>query len=150
MTEYPDWPSRDEAERRIEEAIPFLPLIANTSFSWGVRIILEDLYGWYEPITSDNWRRLDDQIRERVDDRSWQHGLLDRLLIRRSGTEIARREQGEDDERLQYALEWGFFTRCQWGEYDTALYELERCWGKTPESRSGRAAARPRNARFVP
>jgi hypothetical protein len=31
-------------------------------------------------------------------------------------------------------LEWGFFTRCQWGEYDTALYELERCWGKTPES----------------
>ncbi len=32
------------------------------------------------------------------------------------------------------ALEWGFFTRCQWGEFDTALYELERCWGKTPES----------------
>src|SRR5262249_40342991 len=37
-------------------------------------------------------------------------------------------------DRLQYALEWGFFTRCQWGEFDTALYELERCWGKSPES----------------
>jgi hypothetical protein len=33
---------------------------------------------------------------------------------------------------LQHSLEWGFFTRTQWGEYDTALYELERCWGKTP------------------
>src|SRR5204863_3446176 len=36
--------------------------------------------------------------------------------------------------RLQYALEWAFFTRCQWDEFDTALYELERCWGKTPAS----------------
>jgi hypothetical protein len=33
-------------------------------------------------------------------------------------------------------LEWGFFTRCQWGEFDTALYELERCWGRAPESPS--------------
>ena len=54
----------------------------------------------------------------------------------RTGTEIARREQGEDDDRLQYALEWAFFTRCQWGEFDTALYELERCWGRKPESPS--------------
>src|SRR6185369_14072312 len=46
----------------------------------------------------------------------------------------ARRGRGEDDDRLQYALEWGFFTRCQWGEFDTALYELERCWGRHPES----------------
>ena len=50
------------------------------------------------------------------------------------GTELARRGNGSDDDRLQYALEWGFFTRCQWGEFDTALYELERCWGKSPES----------------
>jgi hypothetical protein len=33
-------------------------------------------------------------------------------------------------------LEWAFFTRCQWGEFDTALYELERCWGRPPESPS--------------
>jgi hypothetical protein len=58
------------------------------------------------------------------------------LNIGRSGTEIARRGGGEDDARLQYALEWGFFTRCQWGEFDTALYELERCWGRWPESPS--------------
>ena len=61
---------------------------------------------------------------------------FDRLNIRRTGTEIARRSNGEDDARLQYALEWGFFTRCQWGEFDTALYELERCWGRSPESPS--------------
>ena len=46
----------------------------------------------------------------------------------------ARREEGQDDDLLQYALEWGFFTRCQAGEFDTALCELERCWGKRPES----------------
>ncbi|MBI4657277.1 MAG: hypothetical protein HY735_00255 [Verrucomicrobia bacterium] len=43
---------------------------------------------------------------------------------------------GAFDALLQYALEWGFFTRCQWGEFDTALYELERCWGRKPESPS--------------
>ena len=31
-------------------------------------------------------------------------------------------------------MEWAFFTRTQRGEYDTALFELERCWGKPPGS----------------
>ncbi len=53
---------------------------------------------------------------------------------RRSGTELARRGAGEDDDRLTYSLEWAFFTRCKVGEFDTALYELERCWGRQPES----------------
>ncbi len=134
LTQYPGWPSQREARARIEEALPFLHHCRNTSSYWGLRLILRDLYDWDEPVTPDNWRRLDDLVRERADDRTWQHGLLDRLQVRRTGTEIARREQGADDERLQYALEWGFFTRCQWGEFDTALYELERCWGRTPES----------------
>lgn len=134
LTQYPGWPTDEEARQRIEQSIPYLPMIRNTSCHWGLRIILEDLYGWHEPITADNWRRLDGLVRERADDRAWHHGLLDRLRIRRSGTELARRSGGEDDDRLQYALEWGFFTRCQWGEFDTALYELERCWGRSPES----------------
>src|SRR6185436_19899031 len=54
------------------------------------------------------------------------------------------------DDRLQYALEWGFFTRCQWGEFDTALYELERCWGRSPESPSPiGAGARPQTERTI-
>ena len=134
LTQYPAWPSEAEAAQRIQEALPFLPAIRNTSSFWGVRIILRDLYGWDAPITKDSWRKLDGLIRERADDRAWHHSILDRLNIRRTGTEIARRENGQDDERLQYALEWGFFTRCQWGEFDTALYELERCWGRTPDS----------------
>ena len=44
------------------------------------------------------------------------------------------REGGVDDARLQYSTEWCFFTRCQWGEFDTALYELERAWGRKPEA----------------
>jgi len=150
LTQYPGWPSDEEAHRRIAEALPFLKHIQNTSSFWGVRIILKDLYGWGEPIGSDNWRRLDAMIRERADDRAWHHGILDRLCIRRTGTEIARRGGGEDDDRLQYALEWAFFTRCQWGEFDTALYELERCWGRGPESPSPIAAGgRPPTERTI-
>lgn len=150
LTEYPAWPSDAEAHKRIQEALPYLKFIHNTSSSWGVRLILRDLYGWQEPITQDNWRRLDGLIRERADDRIWQHNILDRLHIRRTGTEIARRGRGEDDDRLQYALEWAFFTRCQWGEFDTALYELERCWGRSPESPSPiGAGGRPRTERAI-
>jgi hypothetical protein len=57
-----------------------------------------------------------------------------RANIRRFVTEYARREGGIDNALLQYSLEWAFFTRCQWGEFDTALYELENVWGKMPAS----------------
>ena len=134
LTEYPKFPSDEEAHARIQEALPYLAKVQNTSTSWGIRILLKDLYNWTEPITEDNWRRLDATIRERADDRSWHHSILDRLNIKRTGTEIARRGNGEDDERFQYALEWGFFTRCQWKEFDTALHELESCWGNSPLS----------------
>ncbi|MBU6400583.1 MAG: hypothetical protein KGS61_09710 [Verrucomicrobia bacterium] len=150
LTQYPDWPTPAEARARIEESLPFLGAIRNTSSAWGVRLILTDLYGWREPVTTENWRRLDALVRERADDRQWHHDILDRLNIRRTGTEIARRGAGEDDERFQYALEWGFFTRCQWGEFDTALYELERCWGRRPESPSPiGAGARPPTERTI-
>ena len=150
LTQYPGWPTQDEAHARLEEAVPFLPLIRNTSCYWAVRIILRDLYDWREPIAPGNWRRLDAMIRERADDRAWHHAILDRLNIRRTGTELARRGSGEDDDRLQYALEWGFFTRCQWGEFDTALYELERCWGRTPESPAPiGSGARPATERTI-
>jgi hypothetical protein len=134
LTQFPAWPDQSEARQRLEQALPFLPAIQNTSSFWGVRLILRDLYGWKAAVTASSWRRLDALVRERADDRAWHHAILDRLNIRRTGTEIARRGHGQDDERLQYALEWGFFTRCQWGEFDTALYELERCWGRAPES----------------
>ena len=149
LTEYPRWPDRDEAKARIEQAIPYLEHARNTSAMWGVRTILADLYDWREPITLGNWRKLDDQVRERADDRAWHHSILDRLNVRRTGTEIARRGDGSDDERLQYSLEWGFFTRCQWGEFDTALYELERCWGRAGQSPADRRGGRPKTERTI-
>ena len=136
LTEYPGQPSEAETQARIQEAVSYLPRIRNTSCYWGLRIILKDIYDWQEPITADNWQRLDAIIRERAGDRTAHHTILDRANIERTGTELARRGIGADDDRLQYALEWGFFTRCQWGEFDTALYELERCWGRLPESPS--------------
>src|SRR5262245_24012193 len=71
LTQYPGWPTVAEAHQRIEEALPFLNEVRNTSSSWGLRRILSDLYDWHEPVTSENWRKLDGLIRERQDDRSW-------------------------------------------------------------------------------
>lgn len=149
LTQFPEWPAASEARERIEGALPFLPFIHNTSSWWGVQLILRDLYDWREPITRDNWRALDERIRERSDDAAWHRSVLDRVQIQRTGTELARRGNGEDDDRLQYALEWGFFTRCQWGEFDTALYELERCWGRPPESPSAIGGMRPKPERSI-
>jgi len=134
LTQYPRWPTDDEAHRRIREALPYLDRVRNTSISWGVRIILRDLYDWDEPVTAANWELLDARIRERADDRAWHREIARRAHIQGVCTEIARREDGQDDDLLDYSLEWAFFTRCQWGEFDTAVYELERCWGKTPGS----------------
>ena len=50
LTQFPGWPTREEATARIEEALPYLPLIQNTSSFWGVRIILRHHYGWPAPI----------------------------------------------------------------------------------------------------
>lgn len=136
LTQYPGWPSREEARERILEALPYLPYVTNTSITWGRRIILRGLYGVADEVDSGNWERIDALIRERADDRAWHREVLKRAGIVRAGTELARREDGCDDDILQYALEWGFFTRCQWGEFDTALYELEKWWGKSPGSPS--------------
>jgi hypothetical protein len=149
LTEYPNWPTEEEAHARIEEALPFLPHIRNTSTFWGTRIILRDLYDWDQPVTRENWRRLDAIIRERATDLSWPHTILDRVNVDRATTELARREQGQDDDRLHYALEWAFFTRAQWGEYDTPVYELERCWGRPPGSPAPIGGKRPPTDRTI-
>ena len=149
LTQFPGWPSQQEAEQRILEALPYLKYVRNTSISWGIRMILADLYGWKEPVEEGNWRRLDAMIRERADDRAWQREIMRRAHIKRYCTEYARRESGQDRDILQYSLEWAFFTRAQWGEFDTALYELERCWGKKPESPSPIGGARPATARVI-
>lgn len=134
LTEFPDRPAKQEAHTRLREALPYLKYIQNTSCSWGVQTILRDLYGWNDPVTADNWERLDAIIRERADDRAWHREIICRAGIKKLTTELARREDGVDDDLFKYSMEWAFFTRTQHGEFDTALYELERCWGKSPES----------------
>ena len=134
LTQFPNWPTKEEAHQRIQEALPYLRFIQNTSGWWGVRIILRELYGWNEPVTPENWQRLDDLVRERADDGAWARSILKQANIQRTCAEYCRRGQGEADDVLQYSLEWGMFMRTQWGEYDTAVYDLERTWGRPPEA----------------
>jgi hypothetical protein len=149
LTQFPGWPSQAEAHHRLREALPYLAHVRNTSTSWAIRIILRELYGWDQPITKDNWERLDSIIRERSDDAAWHREILKRAGITRCVTEWARRDRGQGDDVLSYALEWGFFTRCQWGEYDTALYELERCWGRSPDTPCSIGGKRPATDRTI-
>ena len=123
-------PGPAEAEQRLVEAIPYLPHIQNTSIFWGVRMILRDLYGWTEPITLQNWRRLDGAIRERSGDPAWPLELMRRGRVQRACTELWRGRGGLADDLLQYSLEWAFFSRSQWGVYDIALFELENAWNQ--------------------
>jgi hypothetical protein len=93
-------------------------------------------------------------VRERADDKAWQRAVIKRTGIQRICTEHARREPGPDgigpdNDLLQYSLEWAFFTRSQWGEFDTALYELERCWGCEPESPAPIGGVRPPTDRVI-
>jgi glucuronate isomerase len=148
----PERPTDEEARARIERALPSLPAIANTSCSWGLRIILEDLYGWRQPVTTANWSKLDGLIRERAKDPAWPREAARRAGIARSCTELWRRGEGAFDDMLQYSLEWGFFARSQWGECDTAVWELEKAWSEgAPAAPSpvSRTAPRPEPARKI-
>lgn len=128
LTQFPGTPDEAEATARIEQALPYLHRARNTSNTWMVRSILTDLYDWHEPVTADNWRALDAVVREHSARPGWVESVFDRTRVARSNTEWGRRGSGSADDRLGYCLEWGFLTRVQWGEFDTPLYELERCW----------------------
>ena len=95
-------PSDDEAAERMEEALPYLAYVQNTSIFWGARLILRDLYGWTEPVTPKNWRRLDGMVRERASDPGWARQVMRGAGIKRACTEFWRRRDGSADELLQY------------------------------------------------
>ena len=123
-------PDEEEVALRMERALPYLPHIQNTSCFHICKTILKDLYGWEAPVTFENWRALHGIIQGRAKDARWPREILRRANIRRLSTELWRRGDGGADDVLQYALEWAFFARCQWGQFDTALLELEVTWDK--------------------
>ncbi len=120
----------EDAAMRIERALPYIPHIQNTSCYWGVRMILKDLYGWDQEITQNNWREIDALIRTYHKDRNWPREVMKRAAIEKTNTELCKRGDGAFDDILFYNLEWAFFTRCQWKQYDTALLELEAAWSE--------------------
>ena len=126
----PEERTEEQARKRIAQAIPYLENTRNTFISWGVRIILEDLYGWTDPVNVLTWARLHLRIVERAHDKAWAREIVKKANIARMGTELWRGRDGAADDLFQYALEWGFFSRCQWGVYDTPLFELERVWNQ--------------------
>lgn len=122
--------SQEEIERRIIEAIPYIPYVENTSCAWGVRTILKNLYDWTEPVTLENWRKLDARIKQKYQDSNWSREILKKAGIEKVSTELWRGKDGSANDILFYAIEWAFFTRTQWGQYDTALLELEHAWNQ--------------------
>jgi glucuronate isomerase len=124
-------PSEAEVEYRMERALPYVKYIRNTSCFWGVRMILKDLYGWDKPITEENWREIHEIIRKKSQSPAWHAEIMKKGKIEKLCTELWRRKDGSADDILTFSLEWAFFGRCQWNQYDTALLELENTWDKT-------------------
>ena len=126
----PEDADEDEIKYRIEEAIPYLPYIRNTSIYHAMCRILSDLYDWNETITLDNWRKIDERIKLKYEDKEWASEIFKRAGVKRAVTELCRRHDGRHDDIFSYSLEWAFFARSQWGQYDTPLLELEYAWSK--------------------
>lgn len=121
-------PTEEEAVSRITEAIDYIPKIRNTSCYYLLRIILHDLFDWDDEITHDNWRELDNRIKEYSARPNRVRGIMKKANIVKSNTELWRGKDGSMDDIFCYSLEWAFVTRDQWGHYDTALIELEHAW----------------------
>ena len=121
-------PDEKEVTCRIENALPYLEAIQNTSCFWLCRNILSELYNWHEPITIANWRKLDDLIKANSLDSAWPRQILAKAGVLKAGTELCLRGDGSKDDILFYALEWAFPMRNQWQVFDAPLYELEFAW----------------------
>lgn len=120
----------DEALYRLERAVPYVKYIKNTSCFWGVRIILRDLFGWTDGITEDNWRELHSLIKSKNAGLARAREIMRAANIVGTGTELWRGRGHLADDIFNYAIEWAFFTRNQWGQFDTALLELEYAWNQ--------------------
>jgi len=124
----PEEPTEAEAAARIERALPYLPRIVNTSGYYLLRIMLQELFDWTEPLTLDNWKQADARIHEYSARPGRMEEVMQKANIRQFNTEYDRRGDGSLDHLFNYSQEWAFFTRTQWGRYDTALIELEHAW----------------------
>nr|MDO8088155.1 hypothetical protein [Candidatus Sigynarchaeum springense] len=122
--------TKDEARSRIEEALPYLKHVKNTSLQWVIKRILADLYGWTSSITESNWHEIDSIIAEKSKDPGWARQILKRCNVLSSSTEYRLRDKGQADDILTYALEWAFFTRAQQHQNDSPLFELEWTWSQ--------------------
>ena len=125
MSEQPD---SGEVERRVTRALPYLYCIRNTNAFFAVRMILKELFDWEDPITSANWVALDEHIKKYGARQNRLKQVMAAANITKSNTELWRGHDGSLDGVFTYSLEWAFFTRAQWGRYDTALIELEYAW----------------------
>ena len=121
-------PDENEAAYRLERAVPYVKHIQNTSCFWLVKIILRDLYDWEEPITEKNWHLIHDKIKDKGVSQDWAREIMKKANIVKTNTELWRGRDGSFGDRMNYSLEWSFFTRSQWGHFDTALLELEHAW----------------------
>jgi len=123
-------PTIEEAHYRLERAIPYLKYIKNTSLYWVAKTILADLYDWHEELTEDNWRECDAVIRAKGCGYERAKEIADKANLTKINTELWRGRNHIHDDMFYYSLEWSFFTRSQWGAYDTALIELEYSWNQ--------------------
>jgi len=63
-------------EERVKNSIPYLKRIKNTGTYWSLRRILEDLYGFSEELTLNNWESLSKEIQRQAENPDWTEFVL--------------------------------------------------------------------------
>lgn len=74
-------------------------------------VILRDLYGWEDEITSENWRELDRIIKDKGCTLARAKEIAAVCGVVKSNTEIERCYGHAADDLFNYSLEWSFFTQ---------------------------------------
>lgn len=123
-----EFPQEEYRLKRLKEAVSYIENIRNTSCYFGVRTILKDLYGIDEEISENNYIKIDAIIKSKSGG-EFARQTLKKCNIKKTTLEYVKRSEGKFDDIAEYSLEWAFFTRSQWGQFDTALIELEYAWG---------------------
>lgn len=118
-----EFPEEAEVQTRLAGAVPFINHIRYTACFSIAKRILRDLYGFSGEITTENYKRLDNIIRDK-----YESGFADEIIRKANITAINTeycRKRGYENGRFFYSLEWAFFTRNQYGVYDAPVFELE-------------------------
>ena len=109
MDERALWPARgSKADPPYKASLPYWPAVANTSFGWGLRTILRELYDFDGPITAKSLPRLRQAFDQKAAEGDWGEQIRTEANVVRilsSQTDVAPLAAGQNDKGVRFTVE---------------------------------------------